>query len=266
MKKNVYDIIQDWHELLNQGVITKEEFDSKKNELLNEENIDLNKEKIINNPLESKVSVNGTKNKSFTKTHFIIIGLGIICIGLASLYYFNYYKNDSYYINIVKNYISSEWEKSINNPIEDQEKVTNVRSVDGQLIIDSENFPLSVYDFKYSNVLHGDLNNDEIPETIITNVENQGGGAGGNVVLNENYIIKKNKNDIYDISEIQWELIDPPKNEFGYDYWIDEIKNGYIIIKIAFYKEDELNYPQSPQGEQIKLNCKLIFNQLKVIE
>lgn len=34
MEKNVYQILQDWHELLKSGVITEEEFAAKKNELL----------------------------------------------------------------------------------------------------------------------------------------------------------------------------------------------------------------------------------------
>ena len=39
MERNIYAIIQDWHELLKNGTITEDEFNSKKNELLNIEKI-----------------------------------------------------------------------------------------------------------------------------------------------------------------------------------------------------------------------------------
>lgn len=270
MEKNVYDIINEWHVLLKKGIITEKEFIAKKQELLNEENlangndnpsIDTLKE---NSP--SIISQSRPKKNIFTNKHISLVIIGIICIGLASLYYFKYNKDDSYYKNILKDYIVSEWEKVKTNPTDNQDKVTNIRSEDGQLIIDSENFSLSVYDFKYATVLKGDLSNDAIPEIIITNIENQGGGAGGNVVLKENYILKKISDETYEIRNIEWELIDVPKTEYGYEYWIEEIKNGFVIIRIAFYKADELNYPQSPQGEKIELKCKLIYNQLKVVE
>ena len=75
MEKNIYTIIQDWHELFKNGTITEDEFNLKKNELLNLEKItieDIAKEKKLDDIWDKKNA------KSFYKK--ILIGLGILCL------------------------------------------------------------------------------------------------------------------------------------------------------------------------------------------
>ena len=89
MEKNIYAIIQDWHELLKNGTITEDEFNLKKNELLNIEK--------IKNEEQEKQRVNDTtefeKGKSFFN-NTILYTIGIICIGILAIYFFKQ-NNDS---------------------------------------------------------------------------------------------------------------------------------------------------------------------------
>ena len=89
MERNIYAIIQDWHELLKNGTITEDEFNSKKNELLNIEK--------IKSEEQGKQNVHDTiefeKGKSFFN-NTILYTIGIICIGILAIYFFNR-NNDS---------------------------------------------------------------------------------------------------------------------------------------------------------------------------
>ena len=89
MERNIYAIIQDWHELLKNGTITEDEFNSKKNELLNIEK--------IKSEEQGKQNVHDTiefeKSKSFFN-NTILYTIGIICIGILAIYFFNR-NNDS---------------------------------------------------------------------------------------------------------------------------------------------------------------------------
>ncbi|SHG53884.1 hypothetical protein SAMN05444372_10713 [Flavobacterium micromati] len=87
MEKNIYGIIQDWHELLKNGTITENEFNSKKNELLNIEKkkTEEQEKQRINDNVEFE------KSKSFVNNS-ILYTIGIICIGILAFYFFN--RND----------------------------------------------------------------------------------------------------------------------------------------------------------------------------
>lgn len=128
---------------------------------------------------------------------------------------------------------------------------------DGDLRIDDEdgNF-LSIYDLNDAEIFNGDLNDDGNSETIIV-VTNSGGGGGGNIETTENYLIANNKV----ISEIDKELINAPKNQFGYNIYLTGIANGFVNINFIYRNENDGFYSQ---GKEEKLKCKLINNKLKV--
>lgn len=115
---------------------------------------------------------------------------------------------------------------------------------------------LSIYGLSDADIFNGDLNNDGKSETIIV-ITNSGGGGGGNVEITENYLIANNEV----ISEIDKELINAPKNEFGYNIYLTGIENGYVNINFIYRNEDDGFYSQ---GKEEKLKCKLINNRLKV--
>jgi hypothetical protein len=84
MERNIYAIIQDWHELLKNGTITEDEFNSKKNELLNFE-------KLKNEGLEKEKEIDRIeygKSKNFVCISFYIFA-GVVCVGIL---FFNIYK------------------------------------------------------------------------------------------------------------------------------------------------------------------------------
>lgn len=115
---------------------------------------------------------------------------------------------------------------------------------------------LSIYGLSDADIFNGDLNNNGKSETIIV-ITNSGGGGGGNVEITENYLIANNEV----ISEIDKELINAPKNEFGYNIYLIGIENGYVNINFIYRNEDDGFYSQ---GKEEKLKCKLINNKLKV--
>ena len=88
MEKNIYAIIQDWHELFKNGTITEDEFNSKKNELLNFE-----KKKIEEQEKQrTNENVEFEKSKRFVHNS-ILYTLLIICFGILVFYYYNQYEN-----------------------------------------------------------------------------------------------------------------------------------------------------------------------------
>lgn len=91
MEKNIYAIIQDWHELFKNGTITENEFNSKKNELLNIEKkkIEEQEKQRVNDNVEFE------KSKSFVNKS-ILYTIGIILIGVLAFYYFNRNKNEQF--------------------------------------------------------------------------------------------------------------------------------------------------------------------------
>lgn len=273
MEKNVYEIIQDWHELLKNGVISKEQFITKKNELLNIEKpiveiIDTKPEIIVESAENHNYeSIKKIDNKQFFSKYLFFIILGLVSIFFFIFYYLyqnnNKIEDDKFYVSLLKEHLIEKWEKTKNEPNKnDTDEVGNIYVENGELHIDTKDeWSLSVYDLNYAKVYKDDLNKDNIPEIII-NVTNEGGGAGGNVGIDENYVLRKSNLNKYEVKEILWELKNPPKNENGFKYWINEVKNGFVYINLHFYKLDDVKYPQ---GKEVTFECKLIDNQLEII-
>lgn len=269
MEKNIYDIIQDWHELLNQGIISESEFNVKKHELLNSKQIieQGNNSTIIElSNKEKKTSIHKTNNQKSKNQNLILVILGLAFISLITFYIFKLYsvnhESDDYYVAQLEDHLIKKWEILKEKPIDLEDRVTKIYLEDGNLRIDSENSFLSVYNLSEATVLKGDLNNDNTPEVIV-NVDNSGGGAGGNLSINENYILTKEDSDNYKIQQLDWTLLNPPKNEYGYQYVIEDINDGLVNIKLKFFREND--YHLFPEGKELKLKCRLIGTQLKII-
>lgn len=96
MEKSVYEIIEDWHELLKNGIISQEEFIIKKKELL-----DSGKSKVETGITEQTIlSNNISENKydyheeiyeeeSFISKYKLFIILAIICLLIFGYYYYD---------------------------------------------------------------------------------------------------------------------------------------------------------------------------------
>lgn len=115
---------------------------------------------------------------------------------------------------------------------------------------------LSIYGLSDADIFSGDLNNDGQSETIIV-ITNSGGGGGGNVETTENYLIANSKV----ITEIDKELLNAPKNQFGYNIYLTGIENGFVNINFIHRNENDGFYAQ---GKEEKLKCKLVNDKLKV--
>jgi len=98
MEKNVYQVLQDWHELLKSGVITEEEFAAKKNELLGgekkEKKLSPQEEdiRILTQEEQAQIDVGYDalfNNKTwFQKNKGWVIGVSIaIMLGVAVFYF-----------------------------------------------------------------------------------------------------------------------------------------------------------------------------------
>ena len=283
METNIYKIIQDWHNLLKNGVITEAEFIAKKNELLG-------KKETAAEVIEVAPETNGNKNnfhsdseknqeedeedESFFSKYLLFIILGTICIVIFSFYHYTKNHNKTEvtlteqtviktnidtienlkYIDLLKEHLKEEWKK-IDNPSGDSTKVGSMKEEDGGLMIrDLDGNWLSHY---YGpEVFKGDIDNNGISEIIIV-ILNSGGGGGGNIEIPENYLIVDNV-----VTQIGGELINPPKNEFGYSYYLKGMEERYIIIDFVFRNENDGFYAQ---GESIKLKCRLTENKLEVV-
>ena len=104
MNKNVYQILQDWHELLKSGVITEEEFAAKKKELLGGDkrtSKNSNQEDIHIRTLEEQAQYDAEyellfNNKSwFHKNKGWLIGLGIAIITGILIWYLSSEKSNA---------------------------------------------------------------------------------------------------------------------------------------------------------------------------
>lgn len=90
MGKTIYEIIQDWHELHKNGTITEQEFNLKKQELLNIEKrkSEHQQKQTINDKIEFE------KSKSFFN-NMIFYTIGSICVALLLIYFYNRNSNSN---------------------------------------------------------------------------------------------------------------------------------------------------------------------------
>ena len=159
-------------------------------------------------------------------------------------------KNNKYYVNTLKKHLEkiSANNVEIKNIYTDKEGDLRTDDIDG-------NF-LSVYGLSEAEIFNGDVNEDGKSETIIV-IANSGGGGGGNVEMLENYLIV---NDTV-VSRIDDELNNAPKNKFGYNIYLREIRDGYVLIDFVLKNENDVVYSR---GKEEKLKCRLINNKLMV--
>ncbi len=100
MEKSVYEIIQDWHELLKKGVISEDEFVAKKKELLENDRsavITIEDKPVIvaeernNNHYDYYQNV--YEEESFFSKYLLFIILGTICLGIFGSFYYYQHKD-----------------------------------------------------------------------------------------------------------------------------------------------------------------------------
>ena len=95
MEKNVYEIIQDWHELLKNGIISEDEFITKKKELLgNEEakNANVETEILVESYSDNQNNYheNIYEEDNFISKYRALIALCILCLIILGSYYYKY--------------------------------------------------------------------------------------------------------------------------------------------------------------------------------
>ena len=102
------------------------------------------------------------------------------------------------FILALKDHILNEWQKQDNF---DSIKITFTNNVLN--IKDYEGFTLSNYDFNEMVI-----NGTNEPQTIYLTLTNEGGGAGGNVILEETYILTVIDAENFEIETLKSSLID----------------------------------------------------------
>ena len=239
MEKNIYAIIQDWHELFKNGTITEDEFTSKKNELLNFEKLKAEAEKKVKEIEKTEFE----KSKKFFNKAYIFTGL-IFALIISFIIYSKVKNNEE--DNIQNQYYE-------NAPIEN-DTVSNIENE--QTVNETET------EEKYINVVNP--NNDDETINFLKNNLNQ------EYCYRENTEDEKNENGY---SMFKLKLIISSENEisgtFGYfpnkdvDSWNGEIK-GKLVGNII-----EGNYSYEAEGnsnnEKFEMyidqrHTKIIFN------
>lgn len=155
------------------------------------------------------------------------------------------------YLELLKNYleISNKKNTEVNKIFLDE---------DGNLRIDNKdgNF-LSVYGLSNAKVYKVGSKTDRDLKVVIE-IMNEGGGGGGNVQIVENYLIENDE-----VTKISNKIIDAPKSEFGYEFFIKGIIDEFVIID--FQKRNDTDF-RTILGNMMELKCELIDNSLKVVE
>lgn len=205
---------------------TKNKIKEDGTEIIHTRNRNSNNNKTISTPVTTAV-----KTENTSKSHL------------------NQSKNEKYYLEILKKYLEK---------INKNDEVKVYINENGDLRIeDFEGNFLSIYGLSHAEIFSGDINNDDKSESLIQ-ISNSGGGGGGNIVLSEIYLI--NNEEV--VSEIDQELINPPKNEFGYSINLIGIENDYVIIDFIFRNENDNFYAM---GKVDKIKCQLINNKFRVV-
>ena len=147
MENNIYKTIQDWHDLLKNGVISEAEFIAKKNELLGKEKTaaevikgvsETNEnEDNFHSDYEKKQEEYEEQDESFFSKYLLFIILGTICIVIFSFYYYtkNHKRaevlsvkeaveetnpsaneavsnNDKLYFDLIKKFLKKDWRET----------------------------------------------------------------------------------------------------------------------------------------------------------
>ncbi len=127
------------------------------------------------------------------------------------------------YLNIVKNDLKKKWKNN-------KEVGKIYESKKDLYIVSKEGYNLIVYKFSYSKVLNGNLMVNGKNSNIVI-VDEEGGGAGGNVGSNLCFLISTKSTGIYNVTQIG-EISNPPKNDDGCLFYAEFIKDGYLCGKL----------------------------------
>lgn len=110
------------------------------------------------------------------------------------------------YIKALKNYLINDWEQQKSNQSNDDIVIGEIIFDNNMLRIeDVDGIWLSVYDFNDISVSKSYDNNKS--EVIKVNITNQGGGAGGNIGISEDYLLTKINSSQYNIELSKEEVI-----------------------------------------------------------
>lgn len=161
------------------------------------------------------------------------------------------------YIDVVKKDLKEKWKvKKEVGKIINLKKDLYINSKDG-------NYSLIVYRFSEAKILVGDLNKDGKDEHLII-VQEEGGGGGGNVGSTLAYVVYDGATNVFKVKEIG-EITNPPKNDDGCYFDIEEIRNGFlygtlnICTKRGVSKYDDV-------WRDIKAKCKIVNNKLQLMD
>lgn len=160
------------------------------------------------------------------------------------------------YVDIVKKDLKKTWKAN--------KEAGKIHEEKGDLFISGkEGGYLIVYRFSRAKILKGDLNKDGKDEHIVI-VGEEGGGAGGNVSSNENYIIYNEPSATYEVKQIMDNVINPPQNDDGCYFEIENIKNGFLYGTLyVCSKRGESKYDDI--WKEIKTKCQLKNNKLELV-
>ncbi len=156
------------------------------------------------------------------------------------------------YLDIVKKYLKKTWNEN--------DKVGKIYEKEGDLFIEGkEGGNLSIYSFSNAKILEGDLNNDDKDEHIVIVTE-----SGGNVEWSDNFIIYNKAMGEFDVKQIMDKVINPPKNNDGCYFEIENIKKGFLFGTLRICtKRGQTKYDDI--WEEIKTKCRIIDNKLELV-
>lgn len=161
------------------------------------------------------------------------------------------------YIDIVKKDLIKKWKtnKEVGN-IVDKKKDLYINSKEG-------NYCLIVYRFSSAKKISGDLNKDGKNEHLII-VDEEGGGGGGNTGSTRFFVVYDKKVGVFEVKEIG-EIINPPKNDDGFYFDIEEVKNGFLYGTLNIcIRRGENKYDD--EWKEIKAKCILINDKLQLVD
>lgn len=118
----------------------------------------------------------------------------------------------------------------------------------------------SVYSFKNVKVLNGDTNKDGIDEHIVIVEE-----FGGNIAWTAYFIIYNKGGGKFEIIENTGPVINPPENDDGCYFEIEEIKNNFLYGTLRVCKKrGQTKYDDI--WKETKAKCIIIENKLKLVK
>jgi hypothetical protein len=185
----------------------------------------------------------------------MIMKIFFLCICFISITCISFSQTN--YVDVVKKDLKKKWtlKKGVG-------KITELKK---DLYVSSKNgnYNLIVYRFSVVIKLVGDLDNDGKNEHLII-VPEEGGGEGGNVGSNLAYVVYDKPAGVFIVKEIGG-IVNPPKNEDGCYFDIEEIRDGFLYGTLnVCTKRGESKYDEI--WENVKAKCKIVNNKLQLMD